>query len=195
MKLANARRGVTLIETIVVIAIIAALAAIAFPVFARARENARRSACVSNLHQIGLAIALYRADYDGIDPVKGRRLSHSEMGLPYHTGIEVLKRDYIRSKEVLFCPSFAESRTGLGSSYWWAVTNSEYLTPDTDWEGAAAARGPDYPLMICGSHNGNIERRLRRSSDILLYLVLRIDGRVDRKKTTVAGEGGGPYWW
>ena len=58
------RSGFTLIELLVVIAIIAILAAILFPVFARARENARRTSCVSNLKQIGLGIMQYTQDYD-----------------------------------------------------------------------------------------------------------------------------------
>jgi prepilin-type N-terminal cleavage/methylation domain-containing protein/prepilin-type processing-associated H-X9-DG protein len=56
--------GFTLIELLIVIAIIAILAAILFPVFSRARENARRSSCQSNLKQIGLSIAQYVQDYD-----------------------------------------------------------------------------------------------------------------------------------
>ncbi len=56
--------GFTLIELLVVIAMIAILAAILFPVFARARENARRTSCVSNLKQIGLGIMQYTQDYD-----------------------------------------------------------------------------------------------------------------------------------
>src|SRR5215216_4432933 len=58
------RRGFTLIELLVVIAIIAILAAILFPVFARARENARRTSCLSNLKQLSLGIMQYTQDYD-----------------------------------------------------------------------------------------------------------------------------------
>jgi prepilin-type N-terminal cleavage/methylation domain-containing protein/prepilin-type processing-associated H-X9-DG protein len=57
-------KGFTLIELLVVIAIISILAAILFPVFARARENARRASCMSNLKQVGLGVMMYTQDYD-----------------------------------------------------------------------------------------------------------------------------------
>ena len=58
------KSGFTLIELLVVIAIIAILAAILFPVFARAREAARKTSCLSNLKQIALATQMYAQDYD-----------------------------------------------------------------------------------------------------------------------------------
>jgi prepilin-type N-terminal cleavage/methylation domain-containing protein/prepilin-type processing-associated H-X9-DG protein len=58
------QKGFTLIELLVVIAIIAILAAILFPVFARAREKARQTSCLSNVKQIALATMMYAQDYD-----------------------------------------------------------------------------------------------------------------------------------
>jgi prepilin-type N-terminal cleavage/methylation domain-containing protein/prepilin-type processing-associated H-X9-DG protein len=65
------KNGFTLIELLVVISIIALLAAILFPVFARARENARRSSCMSNMKQLGLAFMQYTQDYDEKLPTAG----------------------------------------------------------------------------------------------------------------------------
>jgi prepilin-type N-terminal cleavage/methylation domain-containing protein/prepilin-type processing-associated H-X9-DG protein len=62
------RRGFTLIELLVVIAIIAILAAILFPVFAQARESARKASCQSNLKQIATGFLMYNQDYDEVMP-------------------------------------------------------------------------------------------------------------------------------
>src|SRR5262245_29656521 len=66
-------RGFTLIELLVVIAIIAILASILFPVFAQARDAARKATCQSNLKQFGIAFAMYASDYDGLFPNPGGR--------------------------------------------------------------------------------------------------------------------------
>ncbi len=65
------RKGFTLIELLVVIAIIAILAAILFPVFAKAREKARQTACLNNQKQIDLAILMYAQDHDEAFPTSG----------------------------------------------------------------------------------------------------------------------------
>jgi prepilin-type N-terminal cleavage/methylation domain-containing protein/prepilin-type processing-associated H-X9-DG protein len=94
-------RGFTLIELLVVIAIIAILAAILFPVFARARENARRASCQSNLKQIGLGIHQYVQDYDDRMPLAGYPLSTWTSTTTWHSFIY----PYVKSMQVFKCPS------------------------------------------------------------------------------------------
>src|SRR5688500_9028814 len=104
----NQQRAFTLIELLVVIAIIALLAAILFPVFARARENARRSSCQSNMKQIALAQMQYTQDYD--EKFTGSHISQVPDDLTpgscktYNTWGYLLQ-PYIKSKEVFYCPS------------------------------------------------------------------------------------------
>jgi prepilin-type N-terminal cleavage/methylation domain-containing protein/prepilin-type processing-associated H-X9-DG protein len=127
-------RGFTLIELLVVIAIIAILAAILFPVFGRARENARRASCQSNLKQVGLAFLQYTQDYD-------ERLPLIADGPPGNTtigGTETLARwnpyqnfgattvnfsmrqsslqPYLKSAQIWVCPSDTNGARS-GNSY------------------------------------------------------------------------------
>jgi prepilin-type N-terminal cleavage/methylation domain-containing protein len=76
----RSRSGFTLIELLVVIAIIAILAAILFPVFARARAQARKATCASNLKQLGLAFLMYSQDYDETFPVHWDALRRGQWG-------------------------------------------------------------------------------------------------------------------
>jgi prepilin-type N-terminal cleavage/methylation domain-containing protein/prepilin-type processing-associated H-X9-DG protein len=96
----SASRGFTLIELLVVIAIIALLAAILFPVFARARENARKSSCQNNLKQIGVGISQYTQDFDEL-MVPYRNNTNNNSATPFH----VLLQPYVKSEQIFRCPS------------------------------------------------------------------------------------------
>src|SRR5437773_12126236 len=111
----NRKRGFTLIELLVVIAIIAILAAILFPVFAQAREQARKTSCASNLKQIALALQMYQQDYDET------MFGSFALPAPYNSvhpdgnnlirmlggGLYWFVSPYIKSEQILRCPSDA----------------------------------------------------------------------------------------
>lgn len=112
-----APRGFTLIELLVVIAIIAILAAILFPVFARARENARRASCMSNLKQIGLGIMQYTQDYDEQYPMAGIELGGDYWWTAWPSRVQ----PYVKSLQVFACPDDSAAGKvngwGTGISY------------------------------------------------------------------------------
>ncbi len=103
----RARAGFTLIELLVVIAIIAILAAILFPVFARARENARRASCQSNLKQIGLGLLQYAQDYD--EKYANTYIDPGSAGTQKRIWAQ-LAQPYIKSTQVFQCPSDSSTR-------------------------------------------------------------------------------------
>jgi prepilin-type N-terminal cleavage/methylation domain-containing protein/prepilin-type processing-associated H-X9-DG protein len=114
----RSRRGFTLIELLVVIAIIAILAAILFPVFARARENARRASCQSNLKQIGLGLVQYSQDYDEtlIAPhygPAGDRASSSSNATTTYKWMDALQ-PYVKNEQIFNCPSQSVYPTNAG---------------------------------------------------------------------------------
>src|SRR5687767_15585345 len=96
------KSGFTLIELLVVIAIIAILAAILFPVFARSRENARRSSCQSNLKQIGLGFAQYIQDFDEMYPPYNVPAANLGTKLSGWAGS---LQSYLKSDQIFQCPS------------------------------------------------------------------------------------------
>jgi len=100
-----ARRAFTLIELLVVIAIIALLAAILFPVFSRARENARKSSCANNVKQIGIGMLQYAQDYDETWPSGYVDMNGGGFGSSSDRGWVNLLQPYVKSYQIFQCPS------------------------------------------------------------------------------------------
>jgi prepilin-type N-terminal cleavage/methylation domain-containing protein/prepilin-type processing-associated H-X9-DG protein len=143
-------RGFTLIELLVVIAIISILAAILFPVFARARENARRASCMSNLKQIGLGILQYTQDYDEKYPTNANLDPSAAVANSNLPGYKFIIKDsssgaiypkaptwmdfiysYVNNTQIFVCPSASDSTTpsygyssAIGGYYKYAFTGT-----------------------------------------------------------------------
>ncbi|MCC2669268.1 MAG: prepilin-type N-terminal cleavage/methylation domain [Armatimonadetes bacterium] len=118
------RSGFTLIELLVVIAIIAILAAILFPVFAQARESARKTQCLSNLRQIGTALTMYVGDYDETFHKGATMVSPAVNGFGANASIDGWDNwpwfygPYVKNVGVFDCPSSPDTTTDLTSVDW-----------------------------------------------------------------------------
>jgi len=153
------RRGFTLIELLVVIAIIGILAAMLFPVFARARESARKTQCLSNVKNIAMAINMYLSDYDKFMPIgyendpgameffldfaksRGRSASdpcnHVRQANPYARQPVILD-EYVKNRDVWRCPSAKYvSSPGyivpVGRNGWWVNNYIDHSNFYSDW--------------------------------------------------------------
>jgi prepilin-type N-terminal cleavage/methylation domain-containing protein/prepilin-type processing-associated H-X9-DG protein len=158
--MARGRKGFTLIELLVVIAIIAILAAMLFPVFARARESARKIQCLSNVKNIAMAIQMYLADFDQFFPLEHDRAAadffnafgasqgrydetwpsvcnHARQANPYLREPVVLD-EYTRNRQVWQCPS-AKLEYGpgyicpMGRGGWWVNNYIDHPNFYDDW--------------------------------------------------------------
>jgi prepilin-type N-terminal cleavage/methylation domain-containing protein/prepilin-type processing-associated H-X9-DG protein len=201
----NERRngGFTLIELLIVIAIIAILASILFPVFGRARENARRISCSSNLRQLGLAFTQYAQDYDerlplAVDgafgetggaskttgtsvpgPVQGGWMYYTKFGSGKGTGGG-------GDKIPLFNPA-------LGSIYTYTKNTQIYVCPSDD-EGHLS--GNSYAANGCifqktGNEPGDfrLSKSLAAFTDTTNWMLLSEEARDPERPTTSTDDG------
>ncbi len=150
------RQGFTLIELLVVIAIIGILAAMVFPVFARARESARKAVCLSNVKNIALAIQMYLADNsDTLPPGEHRqevydylfagpggqgRCYFGDSMRDYDTRANpylrwpVVLDEYVKNRDVWMCPSAK------------AVSGATFILPGQDWFGYLKAHEGEWGI-------------------------------------------------
>lgn len=110
----------TLIELLVVIAIIGMLVALLLPVLGRTKEAGRSTMCISNLHQIGIALQLYVDANHQILPTMRDRQAGASQPTNAPPGVEVVLRDELGNLNVLRCPSDRQHLfEQTGSSYAW----------------------------------------------------------------------------
>ena len=194
--------GFTLIELLVVIAIIAILAAILFPVFARARENARRASCSSNLKQIGLGLLQYTQDYDERLPAWANGPSTTSNATTSYKWIDAIF-PYVKSEQLFTCPSdgatnnkyvfhrnlTAASNLFLGSyaanSMYRQTAASSNATPPTGDEGVGVAlAGIEDPAGTVWAADG---LRVDGTSSALLFGWATISAQPANPVTTIGG--------
>ncbi len=158
------RKGFTLIELLVVIAIIAILAAILFPVFARAREKARQTSCLSNVKQMALAVQMYSQDYDEkmpfaqmiYDVAVYQPWQDKTVSSGYYAD---LLYPYIKNKQVFVCPSRDGDWIGYGyNCYMGYIGNRQptttYTAPIYTGVALSTIQYPAQTVVIGDRHGG-----------------------------------------
>jgi prepilin-type processing-associated H-X9-DG protein/prepilin-type N-terminal cleavage/methylation domain-containing protein len=158
-----ARTQFTLIELLVVIAIIAILAAILFPVFAKAREKARQTACLSNCRQMTTAMLSYVQDYDEVFP--GNHYAWPAPRIPgaYYATFNIFIMPYVKNDQLFACPSkvmtYVDPNGGtqvFNLSYGW---NQLYVGGGAGYSGGpgaalAAVQAPTSTILLADAGGG-----------------------------------------
>lgn len=146
------RKGLTLMELLIVIGIVVVLAGIFWMALSPFRERSRQAQCMSNLKQIWIALQTYRDDYNGIDP-DGSPREYWELGLPPVIFL-LLTTGYIKDAKVTRCPNDPFNALFSYWGGWWSEITHEYSRIKfSNW---VAKQGMSFPVILDGYHDYNI---------------------------------------
>lgn len=220
---ADNRRGFTLIELLVVIAIIAILAAILFPVFARAREQAAATQCLSNCNQEMKAFLMYTGDNNNsavltyfpgtnANDVAPGCMRPSKPGLPDQPctpqtpGWPWLLEKYRKSYDVLRCPTAGDpfGIYGANSPYNWWFNWSRFSQHGYNWVYFAPSAHPSYPGFTLGLQVPQRLTKFQAPADTIVFVDSRVyiteeqrykAGYIVSDPPTAASAIGGIWWF
>ncbi len=154
IKMFNKEKGFTLIELLIVIAIIGILAGILLPALSKARESGRRTACASNLKQIGLGLIMYSNENVEVFPVGGTAMND----------LNLLYPDYIAERGVFRCPSDGNvnstSNAGIAVATDFGADESSYGYDNTHTpaDNPGVAIVADRPSTTSGGGANNVDQ-------------------------------------
>ena len=172
------KKGFTLIEMLVVIAIISILAAILFPVFARARENARRTSCLSNMKQIGLAAMMYVQDYDEKYPARSMQVGTSPTSWGRATTggwyWGELLQPYAKSKQVFYCPNSLDRDRDVPNAYNYSASGVIFPQTATDVISMASIVSPATTYAILEGGQVQITAKMAKRREEINWVLAGI---------------------
>jgi len=176
------KSGFSLVELLVVMGILFLLGILTVGVFTSVGARSKETSCISNLHQIGLAVRNYMEDYDAQPAVEGVPTSPYALGLPPRSGWGVFVTQYLKSRQVFYCPSYHGKMPikELGQTYenhmMFGPSEIEEIKP---W---IAKKGDQYALEVCHEHfPGDLSAGTAPSWQRRKVNILRLNMQVDSK--------------
>ncbi|GAB4462009.1 MAG: hypothetical protein OHK0029_28200 [Armatimonadaceae bacterium] len=179
----------TMIEMLIVLVIISLTAAILFVAFGPSREKSKKTSCISQLRQVYLATMMYREDYDGIEPVVGQRISHTQLGLPYEPSHVIhFVNNYLKDSSLLLCPALSPDDRRAYALH----SGEDFITRENKSNSEVWYKmGNRSPLWTCMEHNPLINLGEAPRWTTKKVLIVRFNGSIDTRTAPLVG--GFPY--